>query len=295
MRPIKLTIDPALKELELAAKHDVATQVMGKYKSVFKGRGLEFDSYKNYTTQDDASLIDWKASMRANNLLLKQFVEERNLSIYFLVDVSDSMLLGSGKRLKNEYAASLAASIAISITAANDLLGFGFLAEELRSFHPAKGGAGTYYEFTRTLVDHKNYGGTFHFDKSLRQAMNIIPERNIIILISDFLGLKGDWKKYIQLIASKYDVVGICIRDPIDIELPPIEENLVVEDPFSDQQVLFESGKYRNRYHQAAKSQIAELQSVFNRSQSDFLSLRTDKSFADPLIKLFRLRSEKWR
>ena len=94
MAKLRVDLKPAIKRLEIITSEVVSAGVVGQYKSVFKGKGSEFDGYRDYSLDDDASLIDWKASVRGNKLFVKQFVEERNINIFFLVDVSESMVLG---------------------------------------------------------------------------------------------------------------------------------------------------------------------------------------------------------
>ena len=112
--PVKsLNIDllPVLRKIPFVKKGLLTSTTVGAYKSVFKGRGLEFAGYRPYSTTDDASLIDWKATARTGDVLVREYIEERNLNIIFLFDVSDSMLFGSTDKLKAEYAAELVASL----------------------------------------------------------------------------------------------------------------------------------------------------------------------------------------
>jgi uncharacterized protein (DUF58 family) len=114
MKTKKLRVDvlSLTKKIEIILKILVNTQIISRYRSVFKGRGLEFEDYRAYTTQDDATRIDWKASIRSNQLLVKLFREERELDVYILLDSSSSMIFGSTEKLKLEYAAELAAAFA---------------------------------------------------------------------------------------------------------------------------------------------------------------------------------------
>ena len=123
---LNINVDTAIKKLEVLVKNLVRTRREGFYLSLFKGKGLEFESYKEYTFGDDASLIDWKASMRTNTLVVKRFREERDLKVLFVVDVSNKMLFGSTERLKCEYAAELAAALSYIVLAAGDRIGFCF-------------------------------------------------------------------------------------------------------------------------------------------------------------------------
>ena len=124
MPKLKINLNFSLSRLDLAIKGLTTTQFLGQYQSVFKGQGLEFADYRTYTQGvDDASLIDWKASRRANNLLVKEFIEERNLEVIFMVDVSSQMLAGSVQKLKAEYIAEIVAAMGYSILKAGDAVG----------------------------------------------------------------------------------------------------------------------------------------------------------------------------
>ena len=101
------------------------------YNVMFQGRGLEFDSYRDFSSGDDASLIDWRATLRSNNLLAKKYIEERNLNIYFLLDVSNSMLFGSGNKLKAEFAAEFVAAVSHLIAGSGDNVGLVMFNEKI--------------------------------------------------------------------------------------------------------------------------------------------------------------------
>src|SRR3989344_2496505 len=122
MRKLRVKLAPAIRQLEVVTRGMVSTRLIGQYKSVFKGKGLEF------------------ASRRANQLLVKQFVEERNLEVFFLIDTSASMVFGSTEKLKNEYVAELVASLAYVILESGDSVGFALFNEKIiAKFPPANG------------------------------------------------------------------------------------------------------------------------------------------------------------
>ena len=104
MKKLKVDVERIIKELEVFAREMVTTRIMGKYKAVFKSKGLEFRDYRDYTTQDDAALIDWKASMRVNKLVVKEFEEKRNIKVLVMIGTTQSMLYGSAQKLKSEFA-----------------------------------------------------------------------------------------------------------------------------------------------------------------------------------------------
>ena len=122
----QLRIDPSIvvKRLKILTNNIVNSQLVGNYRSVFKGRGLEFEGYRHYTPDDDASSIDWKASVRSKEMLVKQLIDERNVSVFFLIDVSSSMVYSTTDKLKVEYMAELVATLSYVILSAGDSVGF---------------------------------------------------------------------------------------------------------------------------------------------------------------------------
>src|SRR3989338_9186532 len=124
MRKLNINFPKAVARFELAMKEKFLSKTVF-YKRAFGGKGAEFESYKNYSFGDDASLIDWKATMRAGGEpLIRQYLEERDLKIFFIVDVGENMVLGSGEKLKNETAAEIAASLAHLIIISGDSIGY---------------------------------------------------------------------------------------------------------------------------------------------------------------------------
>jgi len=133
-KELKLDLSEGIKRLKILTTQIVNTKFVGGYKSVFKGRGLEFKDYRPYTPDDDASTIDWKASVRANKLFVRDFEEERNLNVFFLVDVSSSMVYGSIDKLKIEYVGELTAALSFVVLNAGDSVGFALFSDRIVSF-----------------------------------------------------------------------------------------------------------------------------------------------------------------
>lgn len=160
MAKLKIGSGFSLKRLDLVVKGLVNTSFMGNYKSVFKGTGLEFADYRRYSPgSDDASRIDWKASKRANQILVKEFVEERNIDVIFMVDVSSQMLTGSTKRLKAEYIAEFVSTLARNVLVAGDSVGFVLFSNKIVKEDWPKQGMAQYYSITKSLSNVSNYGG----------------------------------------------------------------------------------------------------------------------------------------
>jgi len=265
--------------------------MMGNYKSVFRGRGLEFESYRNYTTEDDSILIDWKASVRTNDLFVKEFVEERNLNVFFLIDVSSSMVFGSTPKLKNDYAAELTSALYYAAVRASDAVGFALFNDKVtKKLYPSMGDK-QYYIFLKNISNTINYGGKYNFINAIKFLMTYLKESSVVIIISDFIGLKGPWQHYLKIASSKFDLIGIMVRDPRDKVLPKINDYMVFSGPFSDTQTAVNIDKVRDKYRQYVARQEKMIHDEFVKANAGFLSLTTDKPFTKSLMDFFMRRA----
>jgi len=294
-RKLNVDIVPSIRRLEVVTKGLLKTRSSGGYASVFKGKGLEFSDYRIYAQDDDASLIDWKASMRANQLLIRQYVEERDVKVFFLFDCSSSMVFGSGPKLKNEYSVELVASLAYAILEAGDSVGLAMFNDKIVEKVYTSKGRGQFYNIVKTLIKPESYSGAYDFVNAADFLLNYLKEDTVVIIVSDFVGLKGEWQKFLEMLSSKYDVIGMMVRDIRDKELPDDVGQVVIEDPYTKQTLLIEPELIKEVYESEIRNQENEIEKAFLSSKADFLSMTTNKRFTEPIITLFRKRSMKWR
>jgi hypothetical protein len=294
-KKLKISLPLAIKELEIATKSRVTTSLIGKYKSTFKGRGLEFDGYRVYTPDDDASLIDFKASARSDTLLVKEFVEERNLNLFILIDASSSMLTTSTKKLKNEYAAEVAATLGQTVIESGDNLGYLLFSDYAIANFELTNSYDVINFFLHDLSDPNNYGGSFNFKDALEYIIENVPERSLVILISDFIYIGDNWQDLFKICAQKYDLIGIMVRDPLDISLPENSSQIVIADPYSGEKILIEPERFKKKYELETKKEINNFKNLFKENNSDFLLLKTDEKFLFKLITFFNERSLRWK
>ena len=286
---------PKIKRLEIFTKKIMETNIVGGYKSAFKGRGLEFEDYREYTSGDDARLIDWKASKRANRLLIKEFVEERNLNVFFLVDTSSSMLSGSTEKLKNEYAAELAASMCYATVSAGDSIGFALFSDNLVDKIRAGLGMKQLFVFTKSLVDPKHYGGRFDLGKAIKFLLTFTTRDSLVILISDFIGFREDYRTPLRLAGKRFDMMAIMVRDPRDRTLPKDAHQVLISDPYTNEQMIIDPDLVRERYEQYVKEEENMIRRTLLESDIELLELTTDKPFIAPVMNFFLRRHSKWR
>lgn len=293
----KLNIDlgVSLKRLDLIVKGLSNNQYLGNYASAFKGQGIEFADYRAYGPADDASKIDWKASKRTGKLMVKEFEEERGLNVFFLVDVSSRMLLGSVKKLKAEYAAEIVSSFSHTVLDSGDSVGMVMFSDSpLKVVHEGMG-LKHFHIISNELSKLDNYGGgETNFSGVLDYALKNFPEGSLVVLISDFIG-PDNFTSSLKVAAHKFDLIGIMVRDPIDLELPKGYGQVLIEDPVTHDRLLFSPKKYFKEYKDRVKNNLSFLEKLFLQNGADFLRLTTDKSFVEPLVEFFKLRNAQWK
>ncbi|HLD43437.1 MAG TPA: DUF58 domain-containing protein [Candidatus Nanoarchaeia archaeon] len=295
MARLHIDISKIVKQIELATKDLIGGGLSGGYQSAFRGSGLEFVGYRPYTQNDDATLIDWKASRRSDQLLIKEFMEERNLNIFFLVDTSASMMYGSTEKLKSEYAAEFVASFAYVMLGNRDAVGYAFFNEHVHKKVPPASTKIRFFQLTQDLENPGNYGGGCNLSNALEFCVKRLPKGTMTFVVSDFIGIKEDYTKYLSVASQKLDLIGVMIRDPRDRTLPQDNVQVMVKDPFTGKQLLFVPEDMKDAYESYVKEQEHEIQNMFFQKGADFIALSTDKAFVTPLIDFFRRRQRKFR
>jgi len=294
MGRLRIDLDYNVKRLEIATKELVTSRFLGNYKSAFKGQGFEFEDYRDYTSTDDASRIDWKASKKSRKLLIKEFVEERSLAIFFLIDASATMQFGSTQKLKSEYAAELISSIAFTTLNAGDHVGFVLFNENPVKYLPIAGGKQQFYFLLNSLADPRNYSGVFNFSKAIKFLSAHIKEKALVLVVSDFIMPENNWESDFKTIAKKYDIIGFMVRDPRDMALPKENIQVLVSDYNSRDQLFLNVKGIREEYEHETKKEVNKFENSFVDNGADFLQLITNEPFLRPLISLFNQRRRKW-
>lgn len=295
---LKLDINPKpkIRELKLTTKKLVASNFMGDYPSVFKGRGMIFESFRDYTNNEDASLIDWRASSRAGKLVVREYLEERNLEVFFLVDCSYSMIFGSQKKLKHEYAAELISSMAFAILQKGDSVGLGMFCDGLRSYLPPSYGMIQYRKILRELVNPENYDGPGDLGTAMGVCMQRLKPNTILILITDFLQIDEGWEKPLKVASRKFEIIPLIIRDPRDEEMPEGVGQITVENPYTGEQVLIDAGSIREKYSQMSKELLEQkVKSLKKICAAPPGIMNTKEDFARPIISYLERRKFRWR
>jgi len=295
MKKLKLDIKDLANRLDINTKKLFNSTLAGNYKTAYKGSGLEFYGFRKYTINDDSKNIDWRASVRANDLLVREFIEERSLNVFFLLDASSTMLFGTRNKIKAQYAAELIASMSYAIIHSSDSVGIGMFNKALiKNFLPASGDK-QYYTILQNLVDLNLYGNGFDLVKPLKYYTDKLPRGSIFFIVSDFIGLRGDeWIRILNVASKKLDVIGIMIRDVRDRALPDDYSEIVLESPEDSRKKIINPAVIKREYESYVKREEARIQEIFSQCGAEFLLLTTDVDFVNPIIKMFRRRMLKY-
>jgi uncharacterized protein (DUF58 family) len=264
------------------------------YRILFRGKGLEFEAYRDFSPDDDASDIDWKASNRAQKLLVKQYKEERDLKIMFIIDVGDNMVFGSGNKLKCEYATELVAAFSKLIMTANDRVGFILYSDKVKQYVKPSRGDKHFMFFMDNLTYPKTYGGVSDVDNAIDFALNYFPNNiNSVIFVSDFLRVSRDTEKKLELLAHKFETVLIRVRDLLDMTLPEINGEVIVQNSEGSGQVIVNPKVVRASYEKYALEQARVVEEIFKKTEADYLDLVTNKPFPVPLAIFLKERIDR--
>jgi uncharacterized protein (DUF58 family) len=289
MRNLNVDFNLNIAKFESAMKKRFLIKTLF-YKRLFKGKGLEFDSFRKYNQEDEANLIDWRASMKSNELLVRKYVEEQDLRIFFIVDVGDNMIFGSGEKLKNEVAAEIAACLAHLVTISGDSLGFALFSENIVRMKKFAPGIKQFYSFEKELKDVKVYGKKSSLKKALKFLTPYLKEASAVFIISDFINIDEECLKLLKQFSTRYETIGIMVRSPVDVKLPDLKKEVVIEDISSGKQLLIDPSIIKYEYERNAIDQKKRIEKSFKQMGSDLLYIPTDKDFIKLLIDFLKVR-----
>ncbi len=288
-REFHADIPKAISSLESAMKKFLIRRIL--WRVIFRGKGLEFDQYRDYSPDEDAENIDWKASARANKLLAKQYIEERDLNIIFVIDVGDNMVFGSQQKLKCEYATEVAAALAHLVLISGDKVGFVLYSNKVLYNVKAKASRNHLHFFTSILTNPENYGRASDLKGTLEYLMDFFDNSiSAVFILSDFVNVDASYEKIIKNFSAKFETVAVTIRDPLDFQLPNIGQEVVLEDPRTGRQMVVNPKVIRDRYEANALEQEQFVKKLFTDAGADFIDFSTQQSFAPRMAAFLKQR-----
>jgi uncharacterized protein (DUF58 family) len=282
-----------IRKIEIYTSRLVNQQLAGQYQSVFKGRGIAFSEVRQYQHGDDVRLIDWNVSARMNEPYVKLFVEEREMTVILLVDMSASGRFGSISQSKREVAAEVAAMVAFSAIKNNDRVGLIIFTDRVERFVPPKKGKKHVLRVISEILTYEPASPRTDLRIGLEYLGKIARRRAVAFLVSDFLA--EGWAHPLSVASRKHDLVPVVIGDPMEEQIPNL--GIVYFEDFETGEVLeFDSGGGERRQYQAmVKRKRDEREQMLKRMSVDFVNVRTDKPYVDALVAFFRARERRMR
>lgn len=278
-----------VKLLEIRTRKLVNNLFSGEYHTVFKGQGMTFSDFREYVPGDDVRTISWNLTARTGKTFIKKFDEERELTVFLVVDVSSSTDFGSNELFKGEAMTHLAALLAFSAVRNKDQVGLLLFSDIVEHFVPAKKGRGHVQRILRDLFFHKPRSRKTRIATAATHLLSVLKKRSVVFFFSDFLDEGFD--QPLRLLGRKHDVVAVVVRDRAEVELPNVGF-LEVQDPETGELMTVDtsSAHFRSVYATELRRQTEQRDRLLRQAQVDRVEIDSAGSYVDPLIQFFARR-----
>ncbi|HMO61406.1 MAG TPA: DUF58 domain-containing protein [Ferruginibacter sp.] len=288
-----LTTEEILKkvrELEIKSRKITTHLFTGEYHSAFKGKGMRFREVREYYPGDDTRFIDWNVSARFGHPFSKVFEEERELTVYLLIDTSSSNLFGTLQRSKRELITEIGAVLGFSAISNNDKVGAVFFSDKVEKYIAPKKGRQHALYLVREMLTATPAGKGTNIEAAIRFFNKASHQKSIAFLLSDFMD--ASYENDLKIIGGRHDVIGIKVYDKMDMQLPDAGL-LEVEDFETGQRCRVDSSNrmVRYQYQQQFIEKSEACKNYFRKAGADLLHIRTDEDYVKVLQKFFIHRS----
>jgi len=289
---ISIELMQKIRAIQIKTSHLVTELMAGEYVSAFKGRGMEFNAVREYAPGDDVRLIDWNVTARMDQPFIKEYIEERELNVMLMVDVSSSGEFGSNEKLKNEISAEVASILAFAAIRNNDKIGLIVFSNKIEHYIPPKKGKAHVWNIIRTILNYQPEGRLTDLNIPLEYLLKIQKRKCIAFLISDFQAT--NYETNVKLARQKHDLVAISISDPRERDLPKV--GLInLRDSETGETLLIDTDnremtKLLTTYEQEKRNKFKKL---FRSIGVDTIEIDTDGSLVEPIIRYFKIREKR--
>jgi len=281
-----------VRKIEITTNRVVSSQLAGQYHSVFKGRGMSFSEVRPYQPGDDIRTIDWNVSARMREVYVKQFEEERELTVMILVDTSASGLFGTREQSKADLAAEIAAVLAFSAIENNDRVGLILFTDKVEKFVPPKKGRKHVLRVVTEILDHRPASPHTDLSSGLSFLSRVSKRRSVAFLLSDFLA--DGWEKALRVVHQRHDLVPLVLSDPAEEALPDLGI-VFLRDAETGEVVPVDTGdaRLRERWVNWCLSRRDARERLFRKLRVDWVSVHTDEDYVPALTRFFERRARR--
>ena len=278
-----------VRAIQIMSTRAVDASFAGQYESVFKGRGMQFDEVREYQPGDDIRDIDWNVTARTGKPYIKRFVEEREMTILFAVDLSASGDFGTVNKMKNELAAEFCAVLAFAAAKNNDKVGLVIFTDQIELYIPPKKGSRHVLRVIRELLAFEMPKRKTDIPMALDYVARVLRKKATVFLVSDFI--ETNFKKPLGLLNRRHDVIAVPVRDRVEIAMPNIGL-IELQDAETGEIIMIDtsSSTFRSQYSDSNTQNFDSLRSMMRSINVDSIPIYTDKPYVQDLVQFFHMR-----
>ena len=286
------TVVRRIRAVEIKARILADNALLGTYRSVFRGSGLEFEEVREYEPGDDIRSIDWNVTARMGTPYIKKFREDRELNIFLAVDASASSWFGSAAQSKRDLGAEVAALLALTAMTNNDRVGLLRFASGMQEWLPSRRGREHLLRVIRELLYAPPRRVRTELSAAAHFLTNVTKKRSVVFLISDFIDVEIDAS--LRMLGRKHDVIAVLLNDPRELELPDVGV-VALEDAETGRTTSIDTSdrRIRREYAERAKQRRIDRQRALGRMKIDSVELFTDRPFVPALMAFFNARTKR--
>jgi uncharacterized protein (DUF58 family) len=278
-----------VRAIQIMSTRAVDASFAGQYESVFKGRGMQFDEVREYQPGDDIRDIDWNVTARTGKPYIKRFVEEREMTILFAVDLSASGDFGTVNKMKNELAAEFCAVLAFAAAKNNDKVGLVIFTDQIELYIPPKKGSRHVLRVIRELLAFEMPKRKTDIPLALDYVARVLRKKATVFLVSDFI--ETSFKKPLGLLNRRHDVIAVPVRDRVEMAMPNIGL-IELQDAETGEIIMIDtsSSTFRSRYSDSNTQDFDSLKSMMRSINVDSIPIYTDRPYVQDLVQFFHMR-----
>jgi uncharacterized protein (DUF58 family) len=281
-----------IKRIQITTNRKVTDLFAGQYQSVFKGVGMEFDEVRQYNPGDEIRSIDWNVTARIGHPFIKKFVEERELTIMFLLDVSMSCRYGTVNRMKSDMAAELCSVLAFSAIKNNDKVGMLTFTDKVEKYIPPRKGTKHVLRVIREALYNQPDGIGTDINNVLEYLNRVTTRGTITFIISDFYC--EDFKKVLSITNKRHDVIAVSVNDPSENILPDAGLVKMRDAETGEEKIVDTSSDTIKKIYKKYSNEISgKNANIFKSVCVDNIQIRTDQSYEGPLMRFFKMRERR--